>query len=250
MTLAELIDAIEAPSRTITVLNRRQPDPVYEMVADFFEPMALEVQEARLDVDEPADAVVLHEEGTPIAVSPLPDLYRSVFGVNVDRYATGTGGLAEMDLPDVVTELGDVPIPGDAANKFVLIQVSRYVEAMAYKTGGGELHAGFQRLSRLGGERGTRRVYCELGEAGVDVHVYGRSDRRPSDLPVTVRADASDLRDYWIVAHDGDGNDGWKAALVAEEVAENAYRGFWTFDPGRVDEVLSSVTGAVPPEEK
>lgn len=151
-----------------------------------------------------------------------------------------------METPDVISELSAVRIPGDRENKYVLTQVSRHVEAMAYKTGSGELHSSFQRLSRLTGERGTRQVYERLGDTDLSVHVYGVPDTEP-DLPVTVYGGTgAELRDAWFVVHDGDGNDGWKGALVAEAVGPNTYRGFWTFDPGTVDDVLAYVTATYP----
>jgi DICT domain-containing protein len=141
-------------------------------------------------------------------------------------------------------------VPGDRENKFVLTQVSRHVEAMSYATGGGQLHSSFQRLSRLTGERGTRRVYQELGERGIDAHVYGVPDDLPRELPVTSHTDrGEEIRRSWFVAHDGGGNDEWKAALVAQEGGPNTYRGFWTFDAATVDEIVAYVTERYPPAE-
>lgn len=147
MPLVSFIEDVEAPRQTVTVLNRRQPEPFYEMVAEFFEPMSVGVTETELGVDHPTDTVLLHDGADPVAVSSLDDLYRSALGVNVDRYATGDHGLDDIETPDVVSELSAVRVPGERANKSVLIQVSRHVEAMAHKTGSGELHAALQRLS-------------------------------------------------------------------------------------------------------
>lgn len=243
VTLSEYIDAVEPPTQTVTVLNRQRSDPIYELLVEFFRPLSVEVREASLDAAEPTDAVLLHDGDEPTAVSSLDDLYASALGTNVDRYATSTRGLAEMETPDVVTGLHDVRIRAERGNKFVLIQMSRHVEAMAYDAGAGEIHSSFQRLSRLVGERGTREVYRELSERGVDGHVYGVPDETPDDLPVTVHAvDDEEMRQSWFVLHDGGGNDGGKAALLAREVAEDTYRGFWTFDSDRVDELLAYVT--------
>lgn len=244
MTFSDHIDAVDPPFRTVTLLNRQTPDPLYGMVVDFFEPMGVAVREAELDAGEPSDAVLLHDGDDPIAVSSLSELYEGALGANADRYVTGTVGLDEMETPAVISELRDVRIPGEEANKFAMIQMSRHVEAMAHRTGAGELHAGFQRLSRLTGERGTREAYRRLAEVGVDVHAYGVGDRDAVDLPVTVHAeDAAEIRDYWFVIYDGAGSEGGAAALVAEEVDQNTYRGFWTFDADRVGELLAYVNG-------
>ena len=238
MSLASFIEQVRPADRAVTVLDRTHPDAVYELLAEFFEVMGVEVTEARSDGDGPSDLVLLHDGETPLAVSSLDDVYSGTLGFNADRYATGTHGLDDLEPPDVVTELDSVRIPAERENKFVLIQISRYIEGMAYKTGRGELHAGFQRLSRLTAERGTREVYRRLEHAGVDLHAYGFADDEPDDFSVTVHpATDEELRKGWFVVHDGDGNDGWKAALVAEEIAPNTYGGAWTFDPETVDAV-------------
>lgn len=246
MSIASFIDDIEAPRQTVTVLNREYPRQYYEMVAEFFEPMSVEVTETSADADRPTNAVLLLDGADPVAVSTLDDLYGSVLGTNVDRYATADNGLEDIETPDVVSELSSVAIPGERENKYVLIQVSRHIEAMAFKTGSGELHAAFQRLSRLTNERGTRRVYERLSASDLEVHAYGVPDADP-DLPIAVHGDDSpEMRDAWFVVHDGDGNDGWKGALVADAVGPNTYRGFWTFDPDTVDAVQAYVKRTYP----
>lgn len=249
MALSDVIEEVRPPDLTATVLNRGSLDPVYDLLVDFFEPMSVDVREAETDVSTPTDAVILHDGDRPLAISSLDTVRDSVLMVNADVYATGARPLDEIATPDVITELDTVRIPGDRENKFVLIQVSRHVEAMAWQAGGGELHSSFQRLSRLIGERGTRRVYRRLGELPVDVHVYGIPDAEvPPEIDATVHADRSDeIRDSWFVLHDGAGNDGWKAGLVAEEVGENTYRGFWTFDSERVDSLVEYITRTYPP---
>ena len=238
MSLASFIEQVRPADRTVTVLDRTHPDAVYELLAEFFEAIGVEVTEARTDGGGPSNLVLLHDGETPLAVSSLDDVYGGTLGFNADRYATGTHGLEELEPPDVVTALDSVEIPAERENTFVLVQISRYIEGMAYKTGSGELHAGFQRLSRLTAERGTRKVYRRLGRTGVDLHVYGVADDAPDNFSVTVHpATTEELRNGWFVVHDGDDNDGWKAALVAEEVAPNTYGGAWTFDPETVDAV-------------
>lgn len=91
-------------------------------------------------------------------------------------------------------------------------------------------------------------MYERLTDSALDVHVYGVPDADP-ELPVTVHAgEGEELRRGWFVVHDGDGNDGWKAALIAHEVGENTYSGFWTFDPDTVDDLLAYLRATYPEE--
>jgi hypothetical protein len=249
MSLSDVIDEVRPSDLTVTILNREALQPVQDLLVEFFEPMSVEVQEGETDAATPADTVLLHDDERPLAVSSLDAIRDSVLMVNADVYATGARPLDRIATPDVITELDTVRIPGERENKLVLIQISRHIEAMAWQAGGGELHSSFQRLSRLIGERGTRRVYRRLGELPVRAHVYGVPDAEvPPEIDVTVHADRTEeIHDSWFVLHDGAGNDGWKAGLVAEAVGPNVYRGFWTFDPDRVDSLIEYVTRTYPP---
>lgn len=68
------------------------------------------------------------------------------------------------ELRDIVFELRGYP--ESAKEKLLLIAMSRFVEARALAVGAGEMHVGFQRLSRLTDEFGTQRVYERLADSG------------------------------------------------------------------------------------
>jgi DICT domain-containing protein len=188
--------------------------------------------------------MILHDEQQPaIATSPLQDVERSLLMVNSDLYVTGTRSLSEVHTPEVVVNLDEVTFSVAGKRKFLLIHISRHVEAMAHETAGGVLHTGFQKLSRITDERGTAEAYRQIVDRGVDVHVYGSGDwGAPTDLDVTVHAhETGEITDSWFVVYDGDGDDDRKAALVAVETGDNEYRGFWTFETDLVDDVIAYI---------
>ena len=122
--------------------------------------------------------------------------------------------------------------------------MSRYVEARAWNGDGGRLHAGFQQLSRLDDERGTRRVYERLGDdPTVETHVYGVPDSRPSLSGVEVHGDrAEELRRSWFVVYDPPNRPDDAAALVVYRTDAGTWEGFWSYDPGTVREVHDYLT--------
>ncbi|WP_135667384.1 DICT sensory domain-containing protein [Halorhabdus rudnickae] len=241
MGITEFIDAVDDREKTVTVLNRESVDPLYRMLEDMFESNAVAVSEDT-DPDAPGDVVLLRDETTgSLAVSRMDAVSETLLLVNSDLYVTGTVPVEEVQTPEVVAHLADVTFTVADKQKFLLIHISRHIESLALETDSGVLHSSFQRLSRLLDERGTGRAYEALADSGVETHVYGIDDW---DMPafadqLTVHAgDTPELRDAWFVVHDGDGDDDRKAALVAEEIGPDEYRGYWTFEPELVDEIL------------
>ena len=241
MGISAFIDAVDDRDKTVTVLNRESVDPLYRMLVDMFDSETVTVTEAE-DSEAPGDVVLLQDEATgTLAVSRMDDVSETLLLVNSDLYVTGTVPVENVETPEVVAHLADVTFTVSDKQKFLLIHISRHIESLALDTGSGVLHSSFQRLSRLLDERGTRDTYETLADSGVDTHVYGVADWVPPAFveDLTVHAGETDeLRTSWFVVHDGDGDDDRKAALVAEEIGPNEYRGYWTYDPRLVDEIL------------
>lgn len=202
----------------------------------------------------PSDTVaVLLENGTPVAASPMDELYDSLLAINSDLFTTGARGLGEIELPDILLNLEETRLrlrgyPLAHKEKLLLILLSRYIEQQAWLAASGTLRSAFQKLSRLDDEVGTRAVYDELADAAVDVHVYGRelAQSRPAgdplaDLDAAVHTGtSSEYRNGWFVVHrpaDLTAPDATPAALVCRETAPRIWDGFWTFDPDRVVEI-------------
>lgn len=261
-SLQRYIDRLDAPPRTLAVLERGPDEPTHRMLAGLFDEQAVEVEVATTDLpDAEGDAVALIEDGDVVASSPMADLERSVLFVNSDLYTTGTRKLADADLPEVLTRLSDARFslrgyPLAHKEKLLLIAVSRQIELRAHRAGSGTLRSSFQRLSRIEDERGTRRVYEALGSTDVDVHVYGEPDANPAaTLPVTVHDGYGDGHsDSWFAvfqpggpagpdASDADatdadaGRDDGAAALVALESSPRVWEGFWTYRPDLVADI-------------
>jgi len=247
MSLERFIDEVDGAERSLVVLNRTSPEPFQRMVEGLFEGQPVTVAEG-VDAAADEDTVALIEEGDVVATSPLEALSDAILMVNSDLYSTGTVGLAETDVPDVIDGLADVPFtlrgyPESNSEKLILILISRHIERLAFEDGDGTLRSSFQRLSRIEDEKGTRRVYETVAETDVDVHVYGRPDwTPPREFRVTMHGGyKEEFRTSWFVVHTPPAGDGQPAALVAIAQDGNTWDGFWTYRPSLVADVADYI---------
>lgn len=248
MSLAEFASVDREREATITVLDRESTRPVYRLLTRLFGDDAVTVQEATTgDSAVPSDTVLLEKTGDDVgmAVSSLGAVRDELLLVNSDIYVTGARELEAVQTPDVVAELDELPftVTGDPEHrkeKLLLIEMSRHIEAMAWQAGEGRLATGFQSLSRLERERGTRRVYARLGaETDVDTHVYGAPDADPSVPGVTIHGvDDDEISRAWFVVYDSGEHADEAAGLVAVEREPRTWEGCWTYDADRVRAVL------------
>ena len=244
-SLRSFFDEIEAPDRHLVVLNQDSPYPIRNLLDSILDGQPVTISDVD-DTVEDADTVALVEGNEVIARSTLEDLMESVLLINSDLYKTGTIDLGEVELPDVLQGLDEVPFrlrgyPESNKEKLLLIIISRVIERIAAETGGGTLRSSFQRLSRLRDERGTYEVYETLSNSGVDVHLYGVGDADPVEsLPATVHTGTSyPYRRSWFVVFrpPAGGDTADHAALLALEDEPNVWEGFWTFRPDLVDRI-------------
>jgi DICT domain-containing protein len=244
MTFADIINDVDSDEQTLAVFNREEHEPVVRLLEQVFDSEHVEVREAGNEPAGPANVVQLqNQDGVAIAASRLDEIRDHLLLVNSDLYITGTRPLDHVTSSNVVANLDETTFTVAGKSKFLLIHISRQVEAMALETGDGVLHSGFQRLARIRDERGTHVAYRRLADTDVDVHVYGIPDweESPSEEMVVHAHEDGEIPQSWFVVHDGNGDDRRKAALVAVEVGPNEYEGFWTFRADLVDEIVEYI---------
>ncbi|WP_049984918.1 histidine kinase [Halobellus rufus] len=242
MTLRRFFDDVLDPERSLIVLNRTSPDPIQRMLGNLFENQPVSIEELSLP-EGSDDLVLVVEDGSIIAQSPLEELQESILLINSDLFVTGARDLAEISLPDALKRLDDVPFrlrgyPASHSEKLLLILLSRYIERTAWERGEGTLRASFQDLSRIEDEVGTHRVYRALDTTGVDVHVYGTPGwNPPPDSDITAHAGYGEdfLKSWFVVYTSPDGED--DIALLALEDAPNEWSGFWTYRRSQIDAI-------------
>ncbi|WP_423751208.1 DICT sensory domain-containing protein [Salinirarus marinus] len=240
MRLDDFVRHTGDAERTLTVVNRTEHDAVQEMLESLFADQPVRIEEATRE-DADSNLVVLSDGEEVLGVSTMESVRDTVLLVNSDLYITGTRDVDEVATPTVLAGLDELTFsvrgyPDSNREKLLLVEMSRHIEATARQLDDGVLHTGFQHLSRMEDERGTRRVYERLASSDVDVHLYGVPDYAP-EIDVHVHGhDDEEIRRSWVVALEGAST---AAALLAVETARNEWNGFWTYDADRVSSVGS-----------
>ena len=269
--LEQFLPAVET-RYTLAVINRTASQPFQTMLEGVFENQPVAVEE-QLDPNRPNDTIALLEDGTVVAESPLGVLSDAILMVNSDLYTTGTRKVETTEAPAVIEKLTEVPFrvrgyPDSNSEKLLFIVISRYIERLAYTHGRGTLRTGFQELSRIRDEAGTRDVYAKLSETDVDVHIYGvpngmSVDERPAsgesvdELPdsgesvdefpgdelqvVTHSGYTPDIENTWFVVFDPHSKEERAAALLAFQRGANTWEGFWTYELTHVEAIAEYI---------
>jgi len=240
MTLRRFLDEIDEPDRSLVVLNRQAPEPLQRTLEKMFDDQPVSIEELDIPTEDD-DQVLVVEDETVIARSPLRDLQDAILAVNSDLFITGTRPLEEVELPAALRELDELPFflrgyPEAHSEKLLLILVSRYIERTAWEHQTGTLRTSFQSLDRIEDEIGTNQVYRRLDDSPIDVHVYGTPGWvPPPESTITIHAGyEQDFVESWFVVYvPPEGEDG-HVALLALEDGPNEWTGFWTYQPERV----------------
>lgn len=224
--LTELVREVEGRRRTLTVFNPTGSTEAIERVERFLEPQRVSLRLRTTPIGEPRDAAVLHDDGRFVAAS---DFERVIEAVSLNEDVVRPDG--RSGYPDVLEHVDDATFVGYGRRRMVV--ASREIEGRAGHAGAGELHAGFQRLSRIDEQRS---LYRRLADAGVDVHAYGRPDGSVPDGVTPHGAETGELADTWFVLLDAPGE---RRGLVAREVEPGRFEGFWTCEDALVGRAIT-----------
>lgn len=228
MTLSSIIDGVTGDERTLTVYDASNPSAV-TAVENHFAVQQVAVETANAP-EGPDDFVVLHDGGEFLAAADLDTLERAV---TFELGLLDATDVTEIPMPDVLKHVSNTTFTAYGKRRMIL--ASREIEERAWRTGGGELHAGFQKLSLF---RDQWDLYERIADRGVDVHAYGLPDWQPPEVDwlTTHTDDCEEIRQAWFVTYDSSGDD--NCALLAEEREPNEYEGFWTYDDDLVEDLL------------
>ncbi|WP_336035518.1 DICT sensory domain-containing protein [Halobacterium yunchengense] len=234
MTLADVLDAARRRRKTLVVHGADPGD-----LPERFETRNVEVVGGG-DVDPgQAPYVTVREDGDFRAAVDLADL-EAFFA------APGRRDAGDAAARHALHELLDDAVFASLSRR-QLLSTAVEIEDRAYRTGRGELHAGFQtwaafaeqadRYRRLAAETDLEvTVYVEPGDGG---------QRAPDGVAVRETAHP-DVGEYWFVVFDG-GDADQQCALVAEQTGSEAFRGAWTYDEALVAAALAAVDDLASP---
>lgn len=223
-SVAALIEGVESERPTLTLCNFDGPAAVRSDVESYFDRLNVAVETASLDRPEPANVALLHRGPDLLASATIPEL-TAVIDLD-DAAATIEAGAETTDLFD---HLEQTVFGAHGADRRLLVQASHTIESMAWRTGRGRIHAGFQALSRLWNDERARRIYERIGETDVEVHVYGAPDADLATPDWTVhRADSGELTESWFVCFT-EPTGTRTGTLAARQRGPNEYDGFWSY---------------------
>lgn len=232
-----LIEATPAASRELQVYADDPPAEALSDIASFFDIPADAVSVHGASETNPA--IVLTASGEELLATSIETLWEAV---TTTAEVVQSESTTNPDPISLIEQLERMTFRSQSVPQLVV--ASRYVERRAERRGSGTLYACFQHLSRVERDLRTMLYYGVLARSELDVHLFGLPDTELIDTEgLCIHDEVSDeLARTWLVAYDGDGNDELKAGLVAEEIGPRQYRGFWSREPDRVDEIIGYLT--------
>lgn len=231
MSFTEIIADVESRRKRLSVFTHR---PEFDL-ADRLGSRHVEVEFEPLPGPESGEFVVVSEGEEYVGSVSLAALDHLLSPAIHDP---GTRAHAEADLRYLLDLLGDTVF--SSLDRRRLLAAAREIEDRAMRVGRGTIAVGFQRLSAM---EAQLPVYLELGGiVGLDVHVIGAADRDPPEMPgiTTHPATEPDVTETWFMAFDGGGDPWYECGLVARQIDEARYEGFWTYDPSLVDRIFDA----------
>lgn len=240
-SLQAVFEQVASERLTLFVVNA--PDDARAELERLLSRLNVEVRGATLP-DGPASFVVLSRGDELVAAEPVERVRVSADGFEGDQLPD------QRDLSTVFSEVVAAEFGVRNVTRRELVRTSRLFERAARRREAGTLHAGFQRLSRIGADERTHDLYQALADTEVDIHLYGEPDADPGIEGATVHgSDAAEIRDSWFVAYDGAGDPDRMGALLCFERKPGSYDGFWTFRPEIVAGLVSYLESTYDPTE-
>lgn len=235
--LRTLVEDVEASAKTLSLVNYAGSEATKARVVSYFEPQHVAVRDDVSAPSLPADFAVLHDGGSFVAAAAVDEIHRHLAG---EEYL-GAGPFGPAERPAILRHVDDRTFTSYDRRRMTL--ASREIEYYAWRAGGGEIRAGFQRFSTLAPQA---RTYERIADAGVDVHVYGAPDAAVPDGLTEHASEDEEILSSWFVAYEGTEPSDARA-LVAVETDPGTFTGFWTYENETVAAVLDRLDAAHPP---
>jgi hypothetical protein len=251
-----LLEYLDRKSRTLTIYDYAGTEEQLDELSQWLAGYGIDVETVATRETPLEGAAVLHREGTVLGASAGDELLSRL------SFEAALGDGEEPPVPEMVASLSPEVTVQPTRTVDEMVRVSREFERRALREGAGELHAGFQYLSRIATSERTMEMYRTLASEGVHARVYGYPDTTLDAEPFRVVEDTHrELEHHWFLLYDGDDNPRRKAALVAEERPEESrpeesrpeasesegetdelagiYDSFFTTDPETVDDLFT-----------
>jgi hypothetical protein len=124
-------------------------------------------------------------------------------------------------------------------NRRQMLAVSREIEERAWRVDTGLLYVGFQNSAAVDAQAPVYNRFARRRAVRPQLFIEDGTDGR-LDEPVRVVSDGGEeIGRFWFLLFDGGGSAASKCGLLAEERDPGRFYGFWTYEPGTVDEIVA-----------
>ncbi len=231
MSLADVIEYVKGNEKTLVVFNPPAGSTLVSDLRDYFKTQNVDVKTQQTPSGEPSGIAVLQLDEEVLASVPLDQLQELVDGGALEH---GGLGVDDAKYHEILSHLKETTFT--SYNKRRMVLISHEIEDRALRVNSGRLLTGFQYNSKL---LDQRTLYERLGTTNLDIHTFAVPDGPTVDIEgVSHHAEPNEeIERSWFVVFDGGGQNRYKTALLATEQAPNQFYGFWSDDPGVVDQI-------------
>lgn len=239
--LPDIVYTVKSAMPTVSICNFDASPRVREALSEYFSKQSVQLRHTQTDNRVPKNFAVLHDGDEYLAASKLEPLYEAI---RAEASPNGESDPDEIQIPDVLSQITRTEF--SSYNTARMVNISRIIEQAAWNAKAGELHAGFQQLSKA---RDQWHLYSQLANSHLDVHLYGAPDWEVPAGEATVHAyDDAEITRTWFVVAELPGEQS-NRALLAEERGPSEFYGFWTDESRITETILERLRAEYPPTD-
>lgn len=231
-TLGDQLEAVERRRKRLDVYTKREAT-VSELAAQFATRNVRVVQNAYPAGTDEEFIVVRDGDGAAQGAIGL-ERFRALTAPDVQP------PWSRSETAVALTELFDF-LAGTLFTSFSrrqMLAVSREIEERAWRVDGGRLYVGFQNAAAVDAQAAVYNRFARHSTVGIQLFIEDELDGRLHESIGVVSDSREEIGRFWFLLFDGDGADQSKCGLLAEEREPGRFYGFWTYEPGTVDEII------------
>ena len=239
--LRDQLDEIENRRKTLEVYTD-QETTVSELAAQFSTRNVAVTQNAYSTGDGPEFVIIRNEDGEAQGAVGI-EKFRQLIAPDINPpWAVSESG---AEFSEVFDFLDSTLFTSFSRRQ--MLAASREIEERAWRVDQGALYVGFQNSAAVSAQVPVYNQFVR--NSAVDVKIYIEDEMQERlDGSIDVVAGGEEIGRFWFLLFDGAGADHSKCGLLAEEREPDQFYGFWTYEPGIVDEIIDYLKNSYGPQ--